>query len=113
RVAGMYIMNSDKGPFFFADTTVNVSPTADQLDGIIGLTAKGVSFFDLEPRIAVLSYSNFGSAKGDVPTKTDIATAKAKQKYPQLVIVGEIKAAVALDEKLQKQKYPFRAFGQK
>lgn len=109
RVAGMYIMNSDKGPYFFADTTVNVSPTADQLVGIIGLTAKGVSFFDLEPRIAVLSYSNFGSAKGDVPTKTAIATAKAKQKYPHLVIEGEMQANVALDEKLQKENYPFSA----
>ncbi len=109
RVAGMYIMNSDKGPYFFADTTVNVNPTADQLVGIIGLTAKGVSFFDLEPRIAVLSYSNFGSAKGDVPTKTALATEKAKEKYPHLVIEGEMQANVALDEKLQRENYPFSA----
>ncbi|HLW19920.1 MAG TPA: phosphate acyltransferase, partial [Cyclobacteriaceae bacterium] len=113
RVAGMYIMNSDKGPYFFADTTVNVNPTADQLVGIIGLTAKGVSFFDLEPRIAVLSYSNFGSAKGDVPTKTSLATAKAKAKYPHLVIEGEMQANVALDEKLQKENYPFSALANK
>src|SRR5690554_3143310 len=113
RVAGMYIMNSDKGPYFFADTTVNVNPTADQLVGIIGLTAKGVSFFDLEPRIAVLSYSNFGSAKGDVPTKTSLATSKAKAKYPHLVIEGEMQANVALDEKLQKENYPFSALANK
>src|SRR5690606_32872747 len=113
RVAGMYIMNSDKGPFFFADTTVNVSPTADQLVEIIGLTAKGVSFFDIEPRIAVLSYSNFGSAKGDVPTKTAEATEKAKVKFPHLVIEGEMQANVALDEKIQKENYPFSALANK
>lgn len=113
RVAGMYIMNTDKGPYFCADTTVNVNPTAEQLVGIIGLTAKGVSFFDLEPRIAILSYSNFGSAKGEIPTKTSLATAKAKLKYPHLVIEGEMQANVALDEKLQKENYPFSALANK
>jgi malate dehydrogenase (oxaloacetate-decarboxylating)(NADP+) len=113
RVAGMYIINSDKGPYFFADTTVNVNPTADQLVEIIGLTANGVSFFDIEPRMAVLSYSNFGSAKGDIPTKTSIATAKAKEKFPHLVIEGEMQANVALDEQLQKENYPFSALANK
>lgn len=113
RVAGMYIMNSDKGPYFFADTTVNVNPTAEQLVEIIGLTATGVSFFDIEPRIAVLSYSNFGSAKGEIPTKTSTATAKAKIKFPHLVIEGEMQANVALDEKLQKENYPFSALANK
>jgi malate dehydrogenase (oxaloacetate-decarboxylating)(NADP+) len=113
RVAGMYIMNSDKGPYFFADTTVNVNPTAEQLVEIIGLTATGVSFFDIEPRIAVLSYSNFGSAKGEVPTKTSMATAKAKIKFPHLVIEGEMQANVALDEKLQKENYPFSVLANK
>jgi len=107
RVAGMYIMNSDKGPFFFADTTVNVNPTAEQLVEIIGLTANGVRFFDIAPKIAVLSYSNFGSAKGDIPTKTSLATALAKEKYPDLVIEGEMQANVALNENIQKENYPF------
>ncbi|MFC4873388.1 NADP-dependent malic enzyme [Negadavirga shengliensis] len=107
RVAGMYIMNSDKGPFFFADTTVNENPTADQLVEIIGLTANGVRFFDIEPKIAVLSYSNFGSAKGDVPSKTSLATMKAKARFPELVIEGEMQANVALDEKIQRENYPF------
>ncbi len=109
RVAGMYIMNSDKGPFFFADTTVNVNPTADQLVEIIGLTANGVRFFDIDPKVAILSYSNFGSAKGDVPTKTALATMKAKEKFPELVIEGEMQANVALNEKIQKENYPFSA----
>lgn len=107
RVAGMYIMNTAKGPFFFSDTTVNVSPTADQLVEIIGLTAKGVKFFDIEPRVAVLSYSNFGSAKGEIASKTAEATLKAKEKYPNLVIEGEMQANVALNEEIQRENYPF------
>ena len=113
RVAGMYIMNSAKGPYFFADTTVNVNPTADQLVEIIGLTAEAVRFFDLEPRIAVLSYSNFGSAKGNTPTKTALATAKAKEKFPKLVIEGEMQGNVALSEVIQKETYPFSALADK
>jgi malate dehydrogenase (oxaloacetate-decarboxylating)(NADP+) len=107
KVAGMYIMNTDKGPLFFADTTVNENPTADELVEIIGLTANGVRFFDIEPTIAILSYSNFGSAKGKVPVKTALATAKAKEQFPDLVIEGEMQANVALDEGIQKENYPF------
>lgn len=107
RVAGMYIMNTNKGPFFFSDTTVNVDPTAEQLVEIVGLTAKGVRFFDIDPKIAILSYSNFGSAKGEVATKTSKATALAKAKYPDLVIEGEMQANVALNEEIQKDNYPF------
>lgn len=114
RVAGMYIMNTSKGPFFFSDTTVNVNPTADQLVEIIGLTAKGVRFFDIEPRVAVLSYSNFGSAKGEIASKTATATLKAKEKYPNLVIEGEMQANVALNEEIQRDNYPFSSLiGQK
>lgn len=107
KVAGMYIMNSNKGPLFFADTTVNENPSADELVEIIGLTANGVRFFDIEPKIAILSYSNFGSAKGIVPFKTALATTKAKAQYPDLVIEGEMQANVALDESIQKENYPF------
>lgn len=114
RVAGMYIMNTSKGPFFFSDTTVNVNPNADQLVEIIGLTAKGVRFFDIEPRVAVLSYSNFGSAKGEIASKTAEATIKAKEKYPNLIIEGEMQANVALNEEIQRENYPFSSLiGQK
>src|SRR5690606_21850215 len=67
RVAGMYIIMNKKGTYFFADTTVNLNPNANELVDIISLTARGVRFFDMEPRIAVLSYSNFGSSRGEVP----------------------------------------------
>jgi malate dehydrogenase (oxaloacetate-decarboxylating)(NADP+) len=107
RVAGMYIMNTDKGPFFFSDTTVNVDPTAEQLVEIVGLTANGVKFFDIEPKVAILSYSNFGSAKGQVATKTAKATALARARFPELVIEGEMQANVALNEEIQEDNYPF------
>ncbi len=107
RVAGMYIILNKRGTFFFADTTVNLDPNATELVDIIGLTARGVKFFDMEPRVAVLSYSNFGSSKGEVPEKTREAVRLAKKKYPDLVIDGEIQANVALNTEIQKENYPF------
>lgn len=109
RVAGMYIIRNARGTFFFADTTVNVDPDAHDLAGIIELTAKGVKFFDIEPRIAVLSYSNFGSSKGDIPDKTREAVRLAKQKNPLLVVEGDIQANVALNTQLQQETFPFSA----
>ncbi len=109
RVAGMYIIMNKKGTFFFADCTVNVNPTAEELVGIIGLAARGVKFFDIEPRVAALSYSNFGSSKGEVPEKMQEAVRLAKQKYPDLILDGDIQANVAFDTELQKEIYPFSA----
>ena len=109
RVAGMYIILNKRGTFFFADTTVNVDPTADQLVDIIGLTARGVKFFDMEPRVAVVSYSNFGSSKGEVPEKTREAVRLAKKKYPGLVIDGDIQANVAFNTEIQQESFPFSA----
>jgi malate dehydrogenase (oxaloacetate-decarboxylating)(NADP+) len=113
RVAGMYIIMNKKGTFFFADCTVNVNPSAEELVGIIGLAARGVTFFDIEPRVAVLSYSNFGSSKGEVPEKAQEAVRLAKHKYPDLVIDGDIQANVAFDTELQKEIYPFSALATK
>ncbi|GHM99493.1 NADP-dependent malic enzyme [Cytophagales bacterium WSM2-2] len=107
RVAGMYIIMNKKGTFFFSDCTVNVDPTAEELVGIIGLTWRGVKFFDNEPRVAVLSYSNFGSSKGEIPDKAREAVRLAKEKYPNLVIDGDIQANVAFDTELQQEIYPF------
>ncbi|MFN3839838.1 MAG: NADP-dependent malic enzyme [Cyclobacteriaceae bacterium] len=109
RVAGMYIILNKRGTYFFADTTVNLNPTADELVDIIGLTARGVRFFDIEPRIAVLSYSNFGSSKGEVPEKTSEAVKRARTKFPDLIIDGDIQANVALNTELQLENYPFSA----
>jgi malate dehydrogenase (oxaloacetate-decarboxylating)(NADP+) len=109
RVAGMYIILNKKGTFFFSDCTVNVDPTPEELVGIIGLTVRGVKFFDTHPRVAVLSYSNFGSSKGPVPDKVWEAVKQAKEKFPDLIIEGDIQANVALNVELQRELYPFSA----
>jgi malate dehydrogenase (oxaloacetate-decarboxylating)(NADP+) len=107
RVGGLYIISNNKGNFFFADTTVNLNPTEDELVDIIGLSSRAVRFFDTEPRIAALSYSNFGSAKGAVPQKMANAVAKAKKRWPNLLIDGDLQANVALNKELISELYPF------
>ncbi len=107
RVAGMYIIQHRKGPFFFADTTVNIDPTAEEMVDIIGLTARAVRFFDTEPRMAVISYSNFGSNPGELPDKARRATELAKQRYPDLILDGEMQANTALNPQLLREQYPF------
>ncbi|MFC5269203.1 NADP-dependent malic enzyme [Adhaeribacter terreus] len=113
KVAGMYIILSKKEPYFFADTTVNVNPTTEELCDIIGLTARAVRFFDTEPRIAVLSYSNFGSNSGEMPEKARKAAEMAKQRYPSVIIDGEMQANTALNCDLLKEHYPFSELAEK
>ncbi|MEJ8756457.1 NADP-dependent malic enzyme [Pontibacter sp. H259] len=113
KVAGMYIILNKKEPYFFADTTVNVNPTADELVDIIGLTARTVRFFDTEPRMAMLSYSNFGSVQGDIPNKGSEAVRKAKQRYPDLILDGEMQANTALNRDLLREHYPFSTLAEK
>lgn len=107
KVAGMYIVNTSRGNFFLADTSVNVNPTAEELVEIIGLTNRSVKFFDTNPKIAALSYSNFGSAKGVVPEKVAKAVSLAKERWPDLIIDGDIQANIALNKKLLEKLYPF------
>jgi malate dehydrogenase (oxaloacetate-decarboxylating)(NADP+) len=114
RVASMYIIQHKKGPYFFADTTVNIDPTAEEMVDIIGLTARAVRFFDSEPRVAVISYSNFGSpSAGTLPEKTRRATELAKAKYPDLLIDGEMQANVALNPHLLQENYDFSPLAEK
>lgn len=107
RVAGMYIISNEKGNFFFADTSVNRDPSPEQIVEIVGLTSRVVKFFDHEPRMAALSYSNFGSAKGQTPAKMEKAVRLVKEKWPELVIDGDIQANVALNKELLQEHYPF------
>lgn len=109
RVAGMYIIMNKKGNYFFSDCTVNVDPTTEELTEIIGLTARGVKFFDVDPRVAVLSYSNFGSSKGPIPEKTQEAAKLARERFPGLIVEGDIQANVAVNIELQRSLYPFSA----
>ncbi len=113
RVAGMYILFTTKGTFIFSDTTVNTNPSVEQLVDIIGLTARGAKFFGLEPRMAMLSYSNFGSSKGQVPIKVAKATELAKERWPGLIIDGDIQANIAVNKELLQETYPFSELAEK
>jgi malate dehydrogenase (oxaloacetate-decarboxylating)(NADP+) len=107
RVAGMYILNTKTGPFFFADTTMNVDPTAQELVDITVLTANSVKKFNITPRIALLSYSNFGSAEGELPNKVRDAVQILHKNYPGMIVDGEMQANFALNNDLLKEQFPF------
>ncbi|HYV91450.1 MAG TPA: NADP-dependent malic enzyme [Chitinophagales bacterium] len=107
KVAGMYILLTKKGPLFFADCTVNVSPTAEELVEITALTARAVQFLNIQPRIAMLSYSNFGSTRGQEPDTVANAVRILKEKYPGMIVDGEMQANFAFDTDLLKDNYPF------
>ena len=104
----MYIMMTPKGPFFFADTTVNILPSAEELVDITLLTAEQVTKFNIEPHIALLSYSNFGSAqRGDTPKIMNQVVNILHQDHPDLIVDGEMQANFALNDDLQKNIFPF------
>ena len=107
KIAGMYIMLTKKGPLFLADTTVNFNPTAEELADITLLVAKEVKSLGITPRIAMLSYSNFGSS--DTPEAVTVRNARAivKQKNPSLVVDGEVQGIVAFNKEILRENYPF------
>jgi len=106
-VAGMYILQTKNGPVFFADTTVNVNPTAEEIAEITSLVASAVRRFKMRPKVALLSYSNFGSSKGDDPDKMAKAVSILHEKEPKLAVDGEIQANFALNNEMIKEVYPF------
>lgn len=107
KVAGMYMMLSKKGPLFFSDTTIHFNPTEDELIDITLQTARAVEHFNIQPRIAMLSYSNFGSSPGAESITVRNAVERIKQMHPELVIDGEMQAGVAFDKELLRENYPF------
>lgn len=107
HIAGMYILITKKGPIFFADTTVNIQPTATTIVDTTLLTAKQVRKFNIEPRIAMLSYSNFGSIRSGSPSRVHEAVDILHRDYPDLVVDGEIQANFAINKELRMKKFPF------
>ncbi len=107
KVAGMYIINTKHGPYFFADCTMNVNPTAQEIVDITVLTANTIKQFNITPRIALLSYSNFGSAEGEIPEKMREATDILHKNYPGMIVDGEMQANFALNNNLLKEQFPF------
>lgn len=107
KVAGMYIMQTKRGPLFFADCTVNVSPSEDDLVDIAILAAQEIRKFNITPKMAMLSYANFGSAESEYTNIVSNAIKKINKRLPHLVIDGEMQANYALNNDLLKEAYPF------
>jgi malate dehydrogenase (oxaloacetate-decarboxylating)(NADP+) len=112
RVAGMYIMITKKGPIFFADTTVNINPTAEELVEITTLTAWAVQQFNIKPRIALLSYSNFGANSEQEAVKVRNAVAMLHKKHPGMMVDGEVQANFALNPRMLNDNFPFCVFAE-
>jgi malate dehydrogenase (oxaloacetate-decarboxylating)(NADP+) len=107
KIAGMYLMLTQRGPLFLADTTVNFNPTAQELAEITLLVAKEVRQFNLTPRIALLSYSNFGSSKSPEAQLVAKAREIIKEKSPHLIVDGEMQGKLAFNKEILKDNYPF------
>jgi malate dehydrogenase (oxaloacetate-decarboxylating)(NADP+) len=107
KIAGMYIIMTKKGPYFFADTTVNIDPTAEELVEIAKSTHAEVLKLGVKPNIALLSYSNFGSAKGEVPEKVSKAVSYLHKNNPEITIDGDVQANFAMNNDLLKENFPF------
>lgn len=107
RIAAASIMFSKQGPIFLSDATININPTAEELANIALLTARAVKFFGLEPSVAMLSYSNFGSAVSESSLKVREAVAYLHKNHPDLVVDGEIQADFALNPDKIAKNYPF------
>ena len=107
KIAGMYIMLTKKGPLFLADTTVNFNPTSEELADITLLVAKQVKALGITPRIAMLSYSNFGSSETPEAITVRNARSIVKKRNPSLIVDGEMQGIVAFNKDILRDNYPF------
>ncbi len=107
NIVGMYIVITKRGPVFFADTTVNYNPTAEELVDITTLTAKAVKRFGIKPIVAMLSYSNFGSSQGEDALKIRKAVEILHRDCPGLIVDGEVQANFAMNPEMLQDKFPF------
>jgi malate dehydrogenase (oxaloacetate-decarboxylating)(NADP+) len=107
KVSGMYILGTKKETYFLADTTVNINPTAEDLADITLQTVESTANFNIKPRVALLSYSNFGSTNGETPSKMKKALELIRKKNPDLMIDGEMQANTAVVPEILEETYPF------
>lgn len=107
KIAGMYILNTKRGPLFLADTTINLNPSAEDLAEITSNVAKTIRKFKVTPRVALLSYSNFGSAIGEDASKMAKAVKLIKENDPNLIVDGEVQANFALNNDMMNEQFSF------
>jgi malate dehydrogenase (oxaloacetate-decarboxylating)(NADP+) len=108
KVSGLYVLITAKGDIYFlADATVNIEPTAEDLAEIAISSADMARRFEVEPRVAMLSFSNFGSSRHPLSEKVRRATEIVRQRMPSLMIDGEMQADTAVVTEIIEQTYPF------
>jgi malate dehydrogenase (oxaloacetate-decarboxylating)(NADP+) len=111
KVSGLYLMISKNHTMLFADTTVNIDPGPEDLAEIALLSAEMALFFDMPPRVAMLSFSNFGSVAHPESNKMVAALEIARRRRPDLVIDGEMQADMAVVDELLQESFPFNRLG--
>ncbi|HDI51555.1 MAG TPA: phosphate acetyltransferase, partial [Bacteroidetes bacterium] len=107
RVSGLYIIITKNEAMFFADTTVNIEPTAEELAEIALCAAEVAKRFDVTPKIAMLSFSNFGSTRHPLAEKVRRATEIVQERAPELMVDGEMQADTAVVPEIIEETYPF------
>jgi len=107
RIATTNIMMTQRGPMFLSDTSININPSADDLTRIAQMTARIVKMFGMEPVMAMISYSNFGSSKDQTATKVREAVSYLHKRHPDLVVDGELQTDFALNREMLQDIFPF------
>jgi malate dehydrogenase (oxaloacetate-decarboxylating)(NADP+) len=107
KIASTNLMMTSRGPMFLSDTAINPDPNADDLAKIALMTAKTAKMFGMEPVIAMVSYSNFGSSQSPSALKVREAVAYLHKYYPDMIVDGEIQADFAMNPEMLKSKFPF------
>lgn len=105
--SGVYIVKNKSQIYFLSDTTVNIDPTSEQIADITLQVSEFAKYFDIKPRVALLSYSNFGSVKGEIPTKIQNALKIIRQRQPELMVDGEMQADTAVVGSIIDRTFPF------
>ncbi len=107
KVAGTNLMLTPKGPLFLSDTSVNIDPTAEDLACISKMTAETMQMLGMNPIMALLSYSNFGTSNHELSTKVARAVKYLHENNPDLIVDGEIQADFALNQDMMQDRFPF------
>ena len=107
KIATTNLMMTDRGPLFLSDTSININPSADDLAKIATMTGNAVRMFGLNPVMAMVSYSNFGSSNHEHASKIRKAVAHLHEHYPELIVDGEVQTDFALNSEVLKERFPF------
>ncbi len=107
KIAATNLMLTDKGPLFFSDTAINENPNAEEIALIANMTAETMKMFGIKPKMALLSYSNFGASDSKVGAKMAAAVASLHKNNPELIVDGEVQADFALNSTMMQDRFPF------